>query len=192
MGTSVGTHPAFVPRSFSLLDGVIYIALADGNVQALRASDGSLLWRYKGLVDAYPIASTNGIVFLLEQQSGMVNALRVSDGTLLWQSKGLAWPQVENGLVYVSEGNRVKALRASDGTVIWQQKFAVQGLRVANGVVYALPDIGNVSAFRASDGSLLWHHKIDGLILGVDKRMVYLDLWDHSVAALSASDGSLL
>ncbi|GHO51737.1 PQQ-binding-like beta-propeller repeat protein [Ktedonobacter robiniae] len=192
VGTPVVAHPTFVPKSLTLLDGVIYITTADENIHALRTSDGSLLWRHPELVDAYPVASTNGVVFLLEPQSGMVDALRISDGTVLWQRRGLGWHGVENGLVYVSEETTVKALRASDGTVIWQRKVARQGLWVANGVVYALPDFGGVGAFRATDGSPLWYHKIDGLILGVDNHMVYLDLWDHSVAALRTSDGSFL
>lgn len=133
VGTPVVHLPTFAPRSLSLLDGVIYITAADGSVHALRTSDGSLLWRHPGLVDAYPVASANGVVFLLEQQSGTVDALRISDGTLLWQRRGLGGPDVENGLVFVSEETTVKALRASDGTVVWQRKVARQGLWVAIG-----------------------------------------------------------
>lgn len=194
-GTPAFAQPTFVPRSLSLLDGVMYVLVTDGNMNALRVSDGSLLWHHKGLVDAYPVATTNGVVFLVEQQSGTVDALRVIDGTLLWQYKprmGVTWPTVANGIIYVGDGNQVKALRASDGTVIWQQKLAVSGFWVTNGVVYAVPDFGNVGAFRGSSGTPLWRHKIDGLILGVDNRMIYLGLWDHSVAALLTSDGSLL
>ncbi|EFH85770.1 PQQ-binding-like beta-propeller repeat protein [Ktedonobacter racemifer] len=191
-GTPVVAHPTFVPKSLSLLDGVIYITTADENIHALRASDGSLLWRHPGLVDAYPVASTNGVVFLLEPQSGMVDALRISDGTVLWQRRGLGWSGVENGLVFVSEETTIKALRVSDGSLVWQRKVARQGLWVANGIVYALPDFGGVGAFRATDGSPLWHHNIDGLPLGVDNHMIYLDLWDHSAAALRTSDGSLV
>ena len=190
--TPVVHLPRFVPRSLSLLDGVIYITAADGSVHALRNGDGSLLWHHTGLVDAYPVASANGVVFLSEPQSGMVDALRIRDGTLLWQRRGLGSPDIENGLVFVSEETTIKALRVSDGTVVWQRKVARQGLWVANGVVYALPDFGGVGAFRATDGSPLWHHNIDGLPLGVDNHMIYLDLWDHSAAALRTSDGSLV
>lgn len=190
--TPVVHLPRFVPRSLSLLDGVIYITEADGSVHALRNGDGSLLWRHKGLVDAYPVASANGVVFLSEPQSGMVDALRIRDGTLLWQRRGLGWSDIENGLVFVSEETTIKALRVSDGTVVWQRKVARQGLWVANDVVYALPDFGGVGAFRATDGSPLWHHNIDGLPIGVDNHMIYLDLWDHSAAALRTSDGSLV
>ncbi len=208
-----------------VVDGVVYVAVdagfqgrSAGDVYALRARDGSLLWHYtvqggccRGLV------VTNTAIYVGELDH--VDALKASDGTVLWHHQidspsvlvGIA---VVDGVVYVgtvlvdyrgpAKGS-LDALRTSDGTVVWhsQTNFASSVLTVADGIVYVGEFLGStLDALRVSDGSLLWQSKSDRAVLQatVMDGVVYLTSGcglcykdnGSTVDALRVSDGSHL
>src|SRR5258706_3801162 len=126
--------------------GVVYMGSDDLYMYALKASDGTLLWRYHtgymGANITHP-AVVNGIVYFGSGDDN-VYALKASTGTLIWlhQTGGYvsSAPAVVNGVVYVgSDDDYVYALKASTGALIWRYKTGNSveyDPAVVNGVVY--------------------------------------------------------
>ncbi len=73
-----------VTTSVLVVNGRVYLCLADGIVSALQTSTGSLLWQYMilGFVFDTPIVD-DGSVYI-GSGNGIVYALRARDGALLW------------------------------------------------------------------------------------------------------------
>lgn len=124
-----------------VVDGVAYLTSNDGLLAAVRAGDGSVLWRHdlkgRGVVIAEVI---NGEVFG-NQGPNHVDAWRASDGSRLWQSSDhLAILDMLDGIVYASLDNNFEALQASTGAVLWRTKLDGSPFYapfiVNNGVLY--------------------------------------------------------
>jgi outer membrane protein assembly factor BamB len=166
----------------NVIEGIVYVSgnggfsgNGQGDLYALRASNGSVLWHYtisgrccRGLV----ITPTTIYIGELDH----LDALKVSDRTLLWhhqldQGSVLLSIVVADERVYVGTAvvdykgppkGSVDALRANDGTRAWhnQTNIASLVLTVANGVVYVAEFWGQkLDALRISDGSLMWQYK---------------------------------
>lgn len=186
-------------KVMSVADGVLYVAgdggfsgKSQGDVYALRISNGSLLWQYtisgeccRGLV-VTPTTIYIGELYY-------VDAVKVSDRTLRWhhqldQGSVLLGIVVADEKVYVGTAvidykgppkGSVDALRTTDGTLVWhnQTNIASVVLTVENGVVYVGEFWGNVlDTLKSSDGSLLWQYQ--------DK-----DSGDRGIVAATVMDG---
>lgn len=68
-----------------LANGILYVATGGGDIVALRASDGTALWRVAS-PDASPLVVTGGEVFVSDA-AGMVTALQAGTGGVLWRRK---------------------------------------------------------------------------------------------------------
>jgi outer membrane protein assembly factor BamB len=130
------------PAQPVLVDGVVYAGNAGGQIVAVRASDGKLLWQQRQAgVSVEPVVVSDGLVI---NDTGPVFALRASDGKLLWQGSvspsgvgsAAGKPEaVSAGVVYIGGDNgMVTALHASDGKPLWQ--YAIQELPVQTSPVY--------------------------------------------------------
>ncbi len=104
-------------------DGITYISVPGENLEALRASDGSLLWQYNppspSLIGMPPLVSDN-IVYVTTQDE-MLYVLRSSDGSVLWHTKaGEIVVGIGAGVAYVStpDGD-LEALRTRNGSLLW-------------------------------------------------------------------------
>jgi outer membrane protein assembly factor BamB len=157
-------------------NGIVYASSFVGQhgpayLYALRASDGTVLWRYSGNSYIYSPTVDDGLVFVASQDEG-ITALRASDGTQLWHFATVQGPDspissVVNGMLYVSatvdgQSGGVIALRASDGGVLWRYSASnfVDTLMVSDGVIY-ITSHGMIAALRAGDGHQLWSRVID-------------------------------
>lgn len=219
--TSSSVLPAVPDHNLGLtvVDGVVYVGSTDSAVYALRANDGSLLWRFNtagpvGGPVASPPVVVDGIVYVnanvdqgLGYVTGYVYALRASDGTLLWRYttgnfvyNGYAYsPTVSSGVVYVaSQAGSLTALRASNGTLLWRYiaKGQVAVSLAVNGIVYLLDtNIGQgpdyLEALRASDGKLLWRTPSYDYLPVVVNNVLYITS-QAGLSALRAHDGTLL
>ena len=134
-------NPAPFASQPVLADGVIYAGSMGGQIVALRASDGTLLWQQHQQAGIEPLVVSDGLVI---NDTGPVFALRASDGALVWQSavspSGEGTPAgkpetVSAGTVYIGgdDGN-VTALQASSGKSLW--RYAIQELPVQSPPVY--------------------------------------------------------
>jgi outer membrane protein assembly factor BamB len=137
---SMKLHISNLSPSLFVAGGVIYVETLDGgNIDALRASDGSVLWHYQG------------------REVGLVSV------TVTQSAIYLAFPGGGSGLSPIGS---ITALRASDGFALWHYSPpipATQLIPALTGslVLIALQD-GNVTTLSASSGSLHWHRYVDG------------------------------
>lgn len=216
-------------------DGIVYVVsscencevvwgkvrITSGDLSALDASTGDLLWRYDNGVaenSSWPVVS-GGRVYI-KSSSGQVTALDGMTGTVLWEYKAPNYlvggeptinePIVSGGVVYFRENSGLSALDAITGRLLWRYKiedleFGISNseLVVSRGVVYAGFFDGYTYAVDAGTGDLLWRSEMGGLLRPLTDRirgsspvvsggMVYTGSMGGEVSALAASTGDLL
>jgi len=159
-----------------LAGGLLYVAVSghdcapNGWVYALRASDGSILWRtpFERVVlstlaltgDALLVASST---YPASDEQDFLTALRPTDGARLWRVRLSFSPYylaAEDGIVVVSgysSGDTFEARRASDGQRLWitpANRYDIAPPAIANGVVYVGGRDGYLYALRLNDGAV--------------------------------------
>jgi outer membrane protein assembly factor BamB len=185
----------------AVTNGVVYVGSVDGNLYALRASDGTELWKFSPAgseVETSP-AVANGVVYVAAD-NGNIYALNATTGTQLWSfttgSNVFSSPAVANGVVYVgSNDGNVYALNAATGTQVWS--FTTGGTvgsspAVANGVVYVGSSDGNLYALNAATGTRLWSFATGGGVgssPAVANGVVYVGSNDGNLYAFDLSGG---
>ncbi len=169
--------------------GVVYASTHAGCV-ALRAADGTLLWRRdaRWLQPSVPCLLDHTIYVSYSEwrrhlpggqrppESSLdvyIEALRATDGTLLWRqrlgadtdARGVTAPAVAGGVVYVGADNGcLYALNAADGTVRWSCQTGGSLLSapvVGEGRVYFGVNSGHVYALAEQDGAVRWQTYTD-------------------------------
>ncbi len=144
---------------------------ATSSVYALRASDGVVLWHYKGNnTNGWPQSMTvvDGVVYAITSISsseGYVYALQGSTGALVWNyaaGSQVYAMTINNGLLYAGvNGGLLVALRANNGSVLWRYQSDGSNfgtLIVDNGSVYVGADNGITYALQANNGVLRWYY----------------------------------
>ena len=210
MTTTSGYHDLV---DMSVTQGAVYINAPDGTVNALRTSDGSLLWRYSATVPGHAMAHlvvVQNIMYLISQNGSgdaVVEALHGRNGSHIWSftqpSLSILDMEVEDGIVYAYSSNAVLyALRATDGVLLWQRLVGISDLLssflvVEHGVAYINFQNHTLRAIQERNGSLLWSfhdttgERVSKIIL-VKNDVTYINGEDGSVIALRASTGTLL
>jgi outer membrane protein assembly factor BamB len=203
--------PTDSPETFQLtvVNKVVYVMSAAERIDALRASDGSLLWHYTSSVPLVSLPTVvDGMVYT-STQDGHFFALRASNGFPLWTYTSLNSPQISpavvaEGMIFVNlQDGSMHVLRAGTGILLWRYTPRVPPLQlvplilVADGIVYAGTQDGHLYAFRASDGFTIWSvvlHANDSLIpLNVAGGVVFVvAATSGSVDALRGSSGSVI
>jgi outer membrane protein assembly factor BamB len=195
--------------------GVLFAStLEPGEVLALRASDGKLLWRHplEGRTETSPLVH-NGKV-LVGCECGDVLALDPKNGKTLWSvptagavKGGVA---VDKDVAFIGNyAGQLYAIRVSDGHVEWEASS--QGLSfgrtgrfystpaVAFGRVYAGNVDGRVYSFDEDSGALAWSHSTGGYVYAGPAvadppgapPTVYIGSVDHNFYALDAATGEV-
>ncbi|MCU0827357.1 MAG: PQQ-binding-like beta-propeller repeat protein [Tabrizicola sp.] len=159
----------------------LFVATGYGEVVALEASTGAVLWRQR--VDA-PVSgapATDGDAVYVSGRDGSAWAINAADGKVLWQVVGTpgiagyvgtAAPTVGDRAVIfpTSAGDLMAVLKIGGGTKIWQASLAgkrlgrayaltpdVTGDAVVDGkVLYAGTAAGRTVAMSASSGERIW------------------------------------
>ncbi len=144
---------------------------ATSSVYALRVSDGTVLWHYKGNnTNGWPQSMTvvGGVVYAttsISSSEGYVYALQGSIGALLWNyaaGSQVSDMTVDNGLVYAGvNGGLLVALRANNGSVLWRYQSDGSNFGtpiVDNGSVYVGTDNSITYALQAGTGVLRWYY----------------------------------
>jgi len=157
-----------------VLDGdTIYVAAANGEVQAVSSETGRTKWKQKlGLELSGGVGHYEDSLFL-GGADGEVLRLSTDTGELLWQGsvsgEVLAAPQGDGDVVIVqSYDGRLHGLEFATGEQRWRYDSNVPVLTIRgtstpilrDGVAYAGFASGRVFAFDADNGATLWEARI--------------------------------
>lgn len=150
-------------------NGVVY-ANTFTVLQALRASDGSVLWQWQRALASGgvgPPCVIGEVVYI--NGYGEVWAINTADGSQKWHYKPptLASPgdtrvSAASDLVFAGNVHNLNALHASDGVLAWHTTYTriVDGTSAYNGVVYV--SVGTLVALNAATGTQLWSASLSG------------------------------
>jgi outer membrane protein assembly factor BamB len=188
---------------------VIYVASSHGDVLALHAGDGSVLWKAETGGDPHcqPLLA-NGLLYVDEpdllHDAGIVYAFDARTGAVRWRYTYLGITSsllLADGILYAGAGSitrhqgAVFALRATDGEQLWIHPFAPYEpilTAIHGSVVFGGTVDGAQVALNTSDGSSLWQTAPRGIAsapptLAGDTLYIASD----ALLALKASDGSV-
>jgi outer membrane protein assembly factor BamB len=160
----------FTPSDFAPLtntpaisNGTVYATGGDA-IFAVRASDGTLLWRrtLKGDLSAPSVNAAGTTVYV---GGDNLHALNAKTGATKWRVSSVgvnvSTPAIANGKVYVSSQDPqfgLWAFSATTGAFLWNNADPGEALStptVANGVVYEISEFGKLMMFNSSSGALL-------------------------------------
>ena len=187
------------PLFLELMGDVIY-TISDGELYALRASDGRKLWNSKYL--GYLAGSADGAVVYAAGPYALY-ALRASNGSKIWRAPiaNLSGLAMADGVIYAADGyGDIYALRASDGARLWSfipSQGEPSGVAAAGDVVYTGGSNQGASVYALRAGNQIWKSPIGSVSLGpeIAGDIVYVTAAADVGArlhALHASDGTKL
>ncbi len=187
--------------------GRLYISNLDpGQVQALNARSGKVLWRhpFPGRTESSPLVVGNEVIAGCE--CGSVFALDARSGRERWSTAVggavKASPAYDRGTVFVGDyGGQMTALRAGSGRVVWQASAgnSIYGTAaVAFGRVFAGDLGGGFHAWDESSGNSDWSTSTGGYVYSGATAAktpdtppsVYFGSYDGTVYALNARTGA--
>lgn len=159
-----------LPLQVRVLDNLLYVASSDGVVAAMDARTGGDLWR---TALNTPLSAGVGSDGRFSAVVSRNNELIVLDSSKeIWRQKlssvTYTAPWIENGRVFVLQGNRsIVALDVTNGKKIWQQNRTGEPLILARaGVITAVGETllvgfnGRLQGMNPVDGKLLWEAPI--------------------------------
>jgi outer membrane protein assembly factor BamB len=152
--------------------GRIFVGSSDHGLYALRAGDGSTLWRYEttGAVQSEPLYDADLDVVYFGSNDGALYAVHASDGQLVWRydSGGeVTRRAVLDGerLYFANAADNLFAIDRRSGRPLWHvHRSSALGMEVSGyagpafdqGVVFFAFSDGHVGAYDARDGSERW------------------------------------
>lgn len=214
-GGTNGTGPGSLAWQFTMgniatgypyvANGVVYAGNQDNFLHAISAATGKQVWKSGvGSVQAAP-QLVGGMVCVIAD-AGHFSAIRAATGTVAWQLAADGVPPPAR--IWASEGTSVflspaleqplNAYDAATGSVIGSYGSAGQFwggvFGAANGILYAIEDLGALHAFEISSGAGLWNASPDigslsGIPLIVSGRSIYLITDDGILYSLSTANG---
>ena len=197
--------------------GRLFVTTGQGEVIALRAANGHVLWRAKlGKPFRSPPTIADGRVYAVSLDNEL-NALDLKTGELLWHHNGIAEsatlmgassPAVtdDNVIVAYSSGE-IFNLRAQNGRMVWTDVLAVpaqvgalpaiadiRGLPVVDrGLVFAVSHSGRMAAIDLRSGDRAWEADVGGTNTPVVAgNAVYVLSNDNELIALTREGGRIL
>ena len=192
-GSDIPTHPSgghwdYFLSSPVLAGSAVIVGSGDGQLHALRADSGAVVWTFKadGRIRSSPRIANGVAVFGTIR--GSVYAVAVADGRERWRfetdgyridsaaagfdrTSVIASPTVSGDLVYIgSRDGRFYALSLADGRERWRVKFepswVIAAAAPASGViVVATSDAQCVVAMDAKSGQERWRHDAKSRVL---------------------------
>ncbi len=152
--------------------GRVFVGSSDHGLYALRAGDGTTIWRFETLsyVQSEPYYDSEMDVLYFGSHDGALYAVKATDGTLLWRFMSgaeVTKKPVRNGeMLYFNNGaDQLFAVDRRTGQLKWQaHRTSALGMEVAgyagpaysNGKIYTAYSDGHVAAYDARDGSEKW------------------------------------
>jgi len=158
----------------AILGNVIYVASENGQVQAVAADTGELVWEVRLDTNITGGVGVGSGMVLLGSGDADVTALSQDSGEPLWtatvSSEVLAAPQT-NGEIVVAQSidGKLTALNADDGEQNWIYETALPALTLrgtstpvitTSGLVIAGFSNGTLVAVTADDGVFRWEERV--------------------------------
>jgi outer membrane protein assembly factor BamB len=168
-------------------DGRVYITTGLGEVAALDAADGKVIWKVKpaGPLRGSPTIAFNSVFVMT--MSNQIHGLNAADGASVWNMSassgqtgvfGVAAPAAGQGTVIAgfSTGELI-AYRYENGRELWSDALARTSLSTSVGVltdidadpiidrgrVYALGQGGRMAAYELVTGQRIWELSLAGI-----------------------------
>ena len=175
---------AFVTAGVAAGEGIAVVGTANGEVVALDAANGRLLWRVaiSSEAEGRP-AIGDGLVYVCATD-GRLTALDVLSGKARWNHdsqvpvltlRGGGVVRYEDGVVYAPFANgKLVAIDGEDGEILWEHRMSLSqgrseldriidvdsGATVLGRFIYSVNYNGNLKSLRRSDGSSVWEMKV--------------------------------
>lgn len=170
------------------VDGsVVYATSGVGDVAALNAADGSVLWKVKpsGPLRGAPTVAYGGVYVV--SQDNQIFALNAADGAVLWQATaslepgsvfGAASPAAgQSTIVAGYSSGEVQAYRYENGRDLWEDALARTSMALSvstltdvdadpvidRGRVFALGQGGRMASYDLLTGQRIWEISIAGI-----------------------------
>ncbi|HCM83313.1 MAG TPA: PQQ-binding-like beta-propeller repeat protein [Alphaproteobacteria bacterium] len=154
-------------------DGKIFAMDNRGNLTAMDAKSGKLLWRVRSRAEsnsalAGGLTVDNGVLYVTNGLSQIL-AVSAANGGKIWSANldapARTAPTVADGKVFVvTRGGQSFCLDAQSGKILWQHKGLLESAAIlsgaapaADGEMVMIPYAsGEVLAMAAGNGSVLW------------------------------------
>ena len=170
------------------VDGtVVYATSGAGDVAALNAADGTVIWKVKpaGPLRGAPTIAFGGVYVI--SQDNQIFALNATNGAVLWQATasleagsvfGAASPAAGQGtLVAGFSSGEVQAYRYENGRDLWEDALARTSMALSvstltdvdadpvvdRGRVFALGQGGRMASYELLTGQRSWEISIAGI-----------------------------
>ncbi len=214
-----GTNELYIKLTPALMDGRVFTADTEGEIQALDASTGKRIWNKKIKL---PVTGGPGADFsmvLVGSSEGDVVSLEPEAGAELWRtrvsSEILASPRESGNVVVVRTiDGKLFALDASNGDRLWVYDRTVPALTlrgtstpvISGDSVITGFDGGRLTALDLDTGKLIWETKVAvsrgrselERMVDIDSQPViyldaiYISTFQSNVASLDLQTGSVL
>jgi outer membrane protein assembly factor BamB len=152
--------------------GRVFVGASDHGLYALRANNGSTIWRYEtlGAVQSEPLYDSDLDVVYFGSNDGALYCVHASDGHLVWRFDSgaeVARKPILSGesLYFANAADNLFAIERRTGRRVWyvhrtpalgMEISGYAGPAIDRGVVFIAFSDGHVGAFDARDGSERW------------------------------------
>lgn len=194
--------------------GRVYATNGVGDVEALNAETGEVLWKVK---PAGPLRGSPTIAFgqlFVMTQDNQIIALNMTDGSLVWDESGsttqsgvfgVAAPAAGQGTVIAGySSGELSAYRYENGRVLWSDALARTNISttvgsitdidadpiIDSGRVYALGQGGRMAAYELVTGQRIWELNLAGISTpAIAGEWVFTLTDDARLLAIARSNG---
>jgi outer membrane protein assembly factor BamB len=179
--------PAEFGGGVSYEAGKVYATNGVGEVKAVNAETGEVLWKVKpaGPLRGSPTIAF-GQLFVMTQDNQLI-ALNINDGSLVWDENGsntqsgvfgVAAPAAGQGTIVAGySSGELSAYRYENGRVLWSDALARTNISttvgtitdidadpiIDSGRVYALGQGGRMAAYELVTGQRIWELNLAGI-----------------------------
>ncbi|KTT72917.1 PQQ-binding-like beta-propeller repeat protein [Sphingomonas endophytica] len=197
-------------------DGKLYATDGLGDVAAVNAADGAIVWRAKpgGPLRGAPTVA-NGQVYVLSQDN-QIFALGQNDGKVVWTQAasletqgvfGVAAPAASSGTIVAGfSSGELNAYRYENGRTLWQDALSRTSITtsvssladidadpvIEDGRVYSIGQGGRMVALEIATGQRMWEQNLAGISTPwVAGEWIFLVTDDSRLVCLSRANGKL-
>jgi outer membrane protein assembly factor BamB len=216
---SIGVSKSqFVGGNLSSNGDVLYVTTVSGDVVAIKATTGNILWTRELKIPIRSAALVQGKSVYVITSENELHAISAENGTTRWVHQGLpektsifggATPvkATDNVLIVPYSSGELYALNSSDGKVLWAGSLASNVRRggslftlndidasplVQNGVVYGVSHEGVLAADDVATGKRIWQQEVSSLYTPwFAGGMLFIVTTDNELVAVHAGSGKI-